>query len=60
MKKHEIVMITFTTLFVRSSESRRTRQKLQQHHPELCGCDEVEAYRVVNEERFKNYARGIV
>ena len=39
---------------------RRTRQKIQQHHPELCGCDVVEGYRTVNEEKFRSYARGIV
>ena len=39
---------------------RRTRQKIQQHHPELCGCDVVEGYRTVNEEKYRSYARGIV
>lgn len=39
---------------------RRTRQKIQQHHPELCGSDVVEGYRTVNEEKFRNYARGVV
>ena len=39
---------------------RRTRQKIQQHHPELCGCDVVEGYRTVNEEKFRSYARGVV
>ena len=37
---------------------RRTRQKLQNIYPELSGSDDVEAYRMVNEEAFKNYARG--
>lgn len=39
---------------------RRTRQKIQQHHPELCGNDVVEGYRTVNEEKFRSYARGVV
>ena len=39
---------------------RRTRQKLQQHYPELAGNDVVEGYRSVNEEAFRSYARGIV
>ena len=38
---------------------RRTRQKLQASYPELCGSDEVEAYRVINEERVKDYARSV-
>ena len=38
---------------------RRTRQKIQQHHPELSGCSEVEAFRTVNEEKFRNYARQV-
>lgn len=39
---------------------RRTRQKLQATHPELAGCDDVEAQRMLNEETFRNYARGLV
>lgn len=38
---------------------RRTRQKLQASYPELCGSDEVEAWRVVNEEAVRNYARSV-
>ena len=38
---------------------RRTRQKLQQHHPELAGDSDVEAQRVVNEEIFRQYARRV-
>lgn len=38
---------------------RRTRQKLQQHHPELCGNDVVEGYRLANEETFRKYARAV-
>ncbi len=39
---------------------RRTRQKLQAAYPELCGNDNVEAQRKVNEEAFREYARGVV
>ena len=37
---------------------RRSRQKIQQTHPELAGDSTVEAYRVMNEEVFREYARG--
>lgn len=37
---------------------RRTRQKLQEQFPELAGTAEVEAMRVINEETFREYARG--
>lgn len=37
---------------------RRTRQKIQHDNPELSGCDDVEAKRMVNEEMFRDYARG--
>lgn len=37
---------------------RRTRQKIQATHPELCGSDDVEAMRELREESFRNYARG--
>ena len=36
---------------------RRTRQKIQHDYPELSGCNEVEAQRILNEERFRGYAR---
>lgn len=36
---------------------RRTRQKIQQTHPELAGNDEVEAMRTINENIFREYAR---
>ena len=38
---------------------RRTRQKLQASYPELCGTDEVEAWRVVNEGVVRDYARSV-
>lgn len=37
---------------------RRTRQKLQAEHPELCGSRTVEGQRLLNEEAFREYARG--
>jgi hypothetical protein len=37
---------------------RRTRQKLQQHYPELAACEDVEGFRVENEKVFREYARG--
>ena len=39
---------------------RRTRQKLQASYPELAGSDQVEAQRTLNEEVFRDYARGLV
>lgn len=38
----------------------RARRKLQQEFPEFSGNADVEAQREVNEEVFKEYARGIV
>lgn len=37
---------------------RRTRQKLQAENPELCGSRTVEGQRLLNEEDFREYARG--
>ena len=40
---------------------RRTRQKIQQHNPELAGTADVEAHRAIREEAFREYARnGVV
>lgn len=39
---------------------RRTRQKIQQHHPELAACESVEGYRTENEQEYREYARGDV
>ena len=39
---------------------RRTRQKLQQHHPELCACEVVEDFRTEREKEFRAYAVGDV
>ena len=38
---------------------RRARQKIQEHNKDLCGCDKVEGYRVINEETYKEYARSM-
>lgn len=39
---------------------RRTRQKVQQHHPELAACDNVKGMRMINETEFRKYSRGDV
>ena len=39
---------------------RRTRQKVQQHHPELAACDKVAGMRMIQETEFRQYARGEV
>ena len=38
----------------------RTRQKLQQHHPELAACERVEGFRSEREKEFRAYAVGDV
>ena len=38
---------------------RRTRQKVQEHHPELAAVPDVEAMRMVNEEEYRAYARKV-
>ena len=39
---------------------RRTRQKLQQHHPELAASEAVEGFRADNKKMYLGYARGEV
>lgn len=39
---------------------RRTRQKIQASCPELAGNDTVEAQRVLNEEVYRDYAKGLL
>lgn len=39
---------------------RRSRQKVQQHHPELAACDKVAGMRMIQESEFRSYARGEV
>lgn len=36
----------------------RARRKIQAEHPELAGCDDVEAQRVINERVYRDYARS--
>ena len=38
---------------------KRTRQKVQEHNPELAAVPEVEAMRAVKEDEFKAYARKV-
>lgn len=37
---------------------RRARQKIQEDNPELAGNPDVEAHRIVNEQAFREFARG--
>ena len=39
---------------------RRTGQRMRAAYPELAGNDNVEAQRTLNEETFRDYARGYV
>lgn len=37
---------------------RRSRQRVQEQHPELAGCKEVTKERIANEEVFREFARS--
>lgn len=39
---------------------RRTRQKIQQRHPELAACETVEGFRAANESEYRAFACGEV
>ena len=39
---------------------RRSRQKLQEHNPELASNSDVKAQRELNEEVFRDYARSVL
>ena len=39
---------------------RRTRQKIQQHHPDLAACEKVQDMRMIQETEFRQYSRGEV
>lgn len=39
---------------------RRTRQKIQQHHPDLAACEAVEGFRAENEREVRAYVAGEV
>lgn len=38
---------------------RRARQKIQHMCPHLCGNDDVEAQKLLNQEIFENYAKAV-
>ena len=49
------------SLNVPNSETvRRTRQKVQHHHPELAASERVKGLRKINETEFRQYSRGEV
>ena len=39
---------------------RRTRQKLQEHNPELSSSSDVDAQKILNEEEYRDYARQVI
>ena len=39
---------------------RRARQKMQEHHPDLCACEAVQEVRSENELEYRAYARSEV
>lgn len=53
LKRSEYNLPAFETV-------RRSRQKIQQHNPELAGTADVEAQRAILEDEFRNYARQVV
>ena len=53
LKRKELNIPKFETV-------RRARQKVQQHHPELAANENIEAARELNEEHYRQFARGIV
>ena len=46
--------------FVGFETVRRTRQKIQQRHPELAACETVEGFRAANESEYRAFACGEV
>lgn len=36
---------------------RRSRQKIQAQHPELAACDKVEAFRLMEEQKYREFAK---
>ena len=46
------------TAFPPFESVRRTRQKIQQHHPELSACKAVEGFRTDAEREYRAYARS--
>lgn len=51
LNRHEIGLPGFETV-------RRTRQKVQQEHPELAASERVKAFRTANEAEFRAFALG--
>lgn len=39
---------------------RRARQKIQEHNPDLAACETIKDFRALNEEGYREYARGTV
>ena len=39
---------------------RRARQKIQEHNPDLAACEIIKDFRALNEEGYREYARGSV
>ena len=55
-----IVIANRSTYNIPPFESvRRSRQKIQEHHPELAAVPDVEAMREVNEGIYRDYARKV-
>lgn len=48
------------TVFPPFESVRRSRQKVQEQHPELAACKKVTEYRSENECAMREYARGAV
>lgn len=48
------------TAFPPFESVRRARQKIQEHHPELGACEAVANARLMNEDGYCEYARGVV
>ncbi|WP_405322212.1 hypothetical protein [Frisingicoccus sp.] len=48
-----------STPLMKRWERKYSRQKIQQHHPELAGTSDIEAMRAIREESFKDYARKV-
>ena len=46
--------------FVGFETVRRSRQKLQQHHPYLASTEPVKGFRTANESAYRAFARGDV
>lgn len=52
------VLLSMKELKIPQFESvRRCRQKIQASRPDLCAVDEVEGYRIINERKYRKYAR---